>query len=362
MRPVQAQRIHIPVGAGYDVHIGAGLRKNCAPLVKACAGEGRVAIVTDTTVEALYLRDVRAALEEAGMAVESYAFAAGEGSKNLQVLSGMLEFLAARRFTRADSILALGGGVVGDMAGFAAGCYMRGIGFIQMPTTLLAAVDASVGGKTAVNLRAGKNLAGLFVQPMAVLCDTECMESLPEAALADGLAEAIKTAVLFDEELFSILEKGNARENMHTLIAACVAHKGRIVAADTFERGERKLLNLGHTAGHAVEKLSGFAISHGHAVSMGMALMAGYAQREGLCGRDAFLRILRALERNGLPLRAPYSAAQMAEAVWADKKRERENVTLILPERIGACMLRETDMHGLRDVFQSGMEALACLP
>ena len=200
-----------------------------------------------------------------GFRVCTFSFPAGEGSKNIGTLSAILEFLAEEGLTRSDCLAALGGGVVGDLAGFAAGCYLRGIRYLQLPTTLLAAVDSSVGGKTAVNLRGGKNMAGLFLQPAAVLCDTGCLATLPPPVLADGLAEAIKTGILSGEELFSLLE-GDAAGRLSEIIALSV--RFRAISSSRRVRGRpAPILNLGHTVGHAIEKCSGYRITHGRAVA-----------------------------------------------------------------------------------------------
>lgn len=200
------QRVEISAGNGYDVSIGSGLLGRCGEMIGASIDPCRAVLVTDSTVESLYAAVVEEELRRAGFATSVFSFAAGEGSKTIKTLSRMLEFMASEQLTRTDCVVALGGGVVGDLAGFCAGCFLRGIRYVQMPTTLLAAVDSSVGGKTAVNLAAGKNLAGLFWQPSAVICDTDCLRTLPSEVFADGMAEAIKTGILDSEELFSLLE------------------------------------------------------------------------------------------------------------------------------------------------------------
>ena len=261
----------IPVGVApaYEVSIGPGLLQKSGTRLKPLLGECRVAVITDSTVALLYLETVLQSLEQAGFATCSHVFPAGEGHKTLSTLSDLLEFLASQHLTRTDCVAALGGGVTGDMAGFAAAVYLRGIRCVQLPTTLLAAVDSSVGGKTAVDLTAGKNLAGAFSQPAAVLCDTDCLKSLPADVFADGAAEAIKTGVLCDETLFALFEDGTLTADPGEVIARCIAYKAGVVERDEKELGERKLLNLGHTVGHAIEKCSGFTIPHGHAVAGG---------------------------------------------------------------------------------------------
>ena len=252
--------------------------------------------------------------------------------------------------------MALGGGVCGDLAGFAAGCYLRGIRYIQVPTTLLAAVDSSVGGKTAVDLNAGKNLAGLFFQPSAVLCDTDCLQTLSDRVFADGVAEAIKTGVIGDETLFSLFETGKVRESLPEIVARCVAIKSSIVELDEFEHGPRRLLNLGHTVGHAVEKCSAYQITHGHAVAIGMAVMARAGAKLGICTPKCATRIEHALVKNGLPISAPFPASMLAEAALADKKRTEHEIILVFPRRVGECILQKVPMRQLKDILNAGME------
>ena len=266
--------IPVRVRPPYDVRIGSGLLGRCGDYLAALLGQRRIAVLADDTVASLYLDTVTAALEDAGFAVCSHIFPSGEGRKNLSTLTELLEFLASEHLTRTDCVAALGGGVTGDMAGFAAAVYLRGIRYVQLPTTLLAAVDSSVGGKTAVDLTAGKNLAGAFCQPAAVICDTDCLKTLPPDVFADGAAEAVKTGVLSDEALFALFEDGTLTADPGEVIARCVAYKAGVVERDEKEQGERKLLNLGHTVGHAIEKCSGYVIPHGHAVAAGLAVIA----------------------------------------------------------------------------------------
>ena len=251
---------------------------------------------------------------------------------------------------------ALGGGVTGDMAGFAAAVYLRGIRCVQLPTTLLAAVDSSVGGKTAVDLTAGKNLAGAFSQPAAVLCDTDCLKSLPAAVFADGAAEAIKTGVLCDETLFALFEDGTLTADPGEVIARCIAYKAGVVERDEKELGERKLLNLGHTVGHAIEKCSGFTIPHGHAVAAGLAIMARSAEALGWTEEPLAERIAACLERNGLPTGTDYTAEALAQAALSDKKRAGDTITVVVPRRIGECELKKLPVRELPGLIAAGLE------
>ncbi len=349
--------IPVRVREGYNVVIGRGLLEESGSLLRAALGDCRLALVTDSNVTELYLERVLTSLRAAGYVVNSFVFAAGEQNKNMQTLADVLEFFAAERLTRTDCVLALGGGVTGDMAGFAAGCYLRGIRYVQLPTTLLSAVDSSVGGKTAVDLAPGKNLAGLFHQPSLVLCDTNCLNTLSESEFANGAAEAIKTGILEGEELFSLLESGGAREQIDEIIARCVAFKARVVEQDETETGLRKTLNLGHTAAHAIELCSGYTIPHGHAVAIGLAIIARAAEALGWVTEPVETRILAALRANNLPTTTSFSPEALANAALSDKKRAGGQMTLVVPRGIGDCILMDIPVEQLERVFRAGMEA-----
>ena len=332
--------IPVRVRPPYDVRIGSGLLGRCGDYLAALLGQRRIAVLADDTVASLYLDTVTAALEDAGFAVCSHIFPSGEGRKNLSTLTELLEFLASEHLTRTDCVAALGGGVTGDMAGFAAAVYLRGIRYVQLPTTLLAAVDSSVGGKTAVDLTAGKNLAGAFCQPAAVICDTDCLKTLPPDVFADGAAEAVTLTA----------DPGE-------VIARCVAYKAGVVERDEKEQGERKLLNLGHTVGHAIEKCSGYVIPHGHAVAAGLAVIARAAEALGWTEESLAARITACLSKNGLPTGTDYSAEALAEAALSDKKRAGGDITLVVPRKIGHCELRKVPVADLLPIIRAGLEA-----
>jgi len=331
--------IHVPASRGYDVRIGAGLLESCGEHIAAVTGACTAAVISESAVAPLYADIVCNSLTAAGFRTVRYVFPAGEASKTLSTYGDVLNFLAESRLSRTDILVALGGGVVGDLAGFAAATYQRGIRFVQIPTTLLAAVDSSVGGKTAVDLPGGKNMAGAFAQPSLVLCDPAVLATLPPAAVRDGCAEIIKTGVLSGEALFAALEETPIPAQTEDVIARCVAFKRDVVAEDEFDTGKRRILNLGHTAGHAVELCSDYTISHGHAVAMGLALIVRAAGQKGLCpARDAG-RIVSLLERYGLPTACPYGAETLAAAAMADKKRQGSRLPLIVPHGIGDCRI-----------------------
>ena len=350
------QILTTPQGDTYPIRTGSGIIRTFAAQIADACGPCRVMIVTDTNVAPLYLDAVRESLRNTGFTVFTHIVPAGEESKSIAVFGELLEAFCEARMTRTDLALALGGGVIGDLTGFAAGCYLRGIRFVQMPTTLLAAVDASVGGKTAVNLAHGKNLAGLFHQPIGVYCDTDTLRTLPAHQIADGNAEAIKHGILDDPALFAIYESGNPAESYEEIIVRSVRFKSKIVMEDPNEKGVRKLLNLGHTPAHAIERLSNFGISHGYAVAMGIAMMSRAAAKRGLLKPGEAARILAALERAGLPTVCPYGADEMAEIAAIDKKASGTNITVILPEMIGKCRMQKIAISDLSTLFRDGLE------
>lgn len=342
--------VHVNTSRAYDVHIGPGLLPRTGELMRNVIRPCRAAIVTDTTVDALYGEPVERSLAAAGYEPLRYVFPAGEQNKHLGTLSGILEFLADSQLTRSDVVVALGGGVTGDMAGFAAAVYVRGIRFVQIPTTLLAAVDSSVGGKTAVDMKAGKNLVGAFHQPSLVITDTDVIRALPRHLLSDGAAEMIKHGVLADPEMFAWLCQPGWIDRIDEIIARNVSIKRDVVNADEFETGLRQTLNLGHTFGHAIEKCSDFTISHGQGVAIGMAIAAGAAGLPGLCKE-----IIAANRSCDLPSTASYSAPHLANAALSDKKRRGDSITLVLPERIGKCKLEKISVTELEDAFRRGI-------
>lgn len=331
--------IHVGAGKPYDVVIGRGILKNCGKLIAPVVSPCKAAIIADDIISGLYADCVMKSLEAEGFSVVKYEFKNGEGQKNLSTVSSMLEFLAAKELTRSDVVVALGGGVTGDMAGFAAAVYLRGIRFIQMPTTFLAMVDSSVGGKTGCNLLAGKNLAGAFYQPEIVICDPDVLQTLPLEEFSSGTAEAIKTGVLGSRPLFDLFKGGVKNENIEKIIEYCVSIKADIVARDEKESNLRQLLNFGHTIAHAVEKLSSYSITHGHAVAMGMSIITRAAAAKGVCSPECAQELLAVLKDNNLPDAAPFSGDDLFTAAAMDKKRKGNMLTLVLPVKVGECCL-----------------------
>ena len=344
--------IHVSASKEYDVLIGTGLLARAGEEIRKISSAKKVAIVSDDTVWCHYGETVERSLAESGFTVVRFIFPAGEESKTLATYGEILNFLAENRLTRSDLVVALGGGVTGDMAGFAAATYLRGMDYVQIPTTLLAAVDSSVGGKTGVDLPAGKNLAGCFHQPSLVLCDTDTFGTLPQEQFRCGMAEVIKYGVLGDEAFFESLTAPTL--SMTELIARCIGMKRDVVAEDEFDNGLRRLLNLGHTIGHAVEKCRNFTISHGDAVAVGMAVVTRAAVKRGICEENALPRLLAMLRSFGLPTETDCSAEELFSAALADKKMSAGTLHLIVPERIGCCRVEPIAAEELMNWLREG--------
>ena len=341
--------ITVSASKTYDIKIGSGLLSAIGEEAAALGKAHKVCIVSDTNVWPLYGPAVQNSLVRSGFSVFSYVFPAGEESKNGQIYLELLNLLAVNRLTRSDLIVALGGGVVGDLAGFAAATYLRGIRFIQIPTTLLAAVDSSVGGKTAIDLPAGKNLCGAFCQPSLVLCDTDTLNTLPDDIFRDGCAEVIKYGILYDPALFESLEKDGISFDRETVIARCVDLKRQVVMEDEFDTGARMKLNLGHTIGHGIEARSNFTLSHGKSVAIGMAIVS----RASHCPDRE--RIIACIQQFGLPTSVDYSVDDIYAYTLSDKKRSGSTVSLIIPQRIGRCDIVPTPVESLKTFIEEGM-------
>lgn len=347
--------IRINATTPYNVIIGKELLSSAGKYCQEALGAPcRVCLVSDDNVAPLYLHTVRASLERSGFTVIPFVFPHGETSKSIETFTELLEFSAQNHLTRSDCFVALGGGVVGDLTGFAASVYLRGIRFIQIPTTLLAAVDSSVGGKTGVNLGAGKNLVGAFHQPSLVLCDPLTLNTLPSKDFSDGCAEVIKYGIIGDRPFFDLLRLG-IRDQLDEVIATCVQHKAELVEADEFDRGARQLLNLGHTVGHAIERCSQFSISHGSAVAIGMVVVTRAAVSLGLCPASDLVTLIEVLQENHLPVQCPYSAKELEDAALSDKKRSGATITFVVPNGIGDSRLYPLPVDAIFDFLSKGL-------
>ncbi|MEW6426634.1 MAG: 3-dehydroquinate synthase [Thermodesulfobacteriota bacterium] len=336
----------ITVGLGersYRIFIGSGLLQEIGRRIKGVGAGKRYALVADDRVAELFSASILSSCYEAGVAVTPVTFPHGEEQKHLATVAGLASQLARAGFDRKDAVIALGGGVTGDIAGFLAAIYMRGIPFIQIPTTLLAQVDSSVGGKTGVDIPEGKNLVGVFYQPRAVFIDNEVLAPLPDGEFKNGLAEVIKYGVIADADLFAFLEKKRTailardRDALEEIVATSCAIKARVVEADEREGGLRRILNFGHTLGHAVEAASGYSLAHGMGVAMGMAAVARIAVMKGIMAPADADRLLRLLVDYGMPVTVPpaYDRRAIKRYLLTDKKTVAGRPFFVLPETIG---------------------------
>ncbi len=332
----------------YDVRLGRGMLGRAGQELKNSLPCQKWMIVTDENVGALYGDAVEASLKGAGLKAVRLTLPAGEATKSLAVLERTYHALCQAGISRGDGILALGGGVIGDLSGFAAATYLRGVPYVQVPTSLLAQVDSAVGGKVAVDLPEGKNLVGSFYQPQLVLIDPDTLLTLPDRYFADGMGEVIKYGCIRDARLFELLKENPGRQalapHMQDIIAACVAIKADIVSRDEHDTGERMLLNFGHTLGHAVEALQGYAgFSHGEAVAVGMHLICLLAEEKGLTEKGTAQALFDCLQAHRLPVSVHLAKPdRLLEMLGRDKKNIGRSLSVVLLNRIGESRLHQT--------------------
>lgn len=330
------KKIHVNASGSYDILIGHDILNEVGKTISKLFKSRNTAIVTDDIVDALYGDVLRKSLLKAGFNVKTFTFLNGEQSKNINTLTSFYDFLSESGITRTDFIIALGGGVVGDLAGFAAASFLRGIPFVQIPTTLLAQVDSSIGGKTAVNIKAGKNLVGAFHQPSLVICDINTLLTLKPETFNDGMGEVIKYAVAFSKPLFEILEKNDIKEVLDDVILDCINCKKEVVQADEKEAGERMKLNFGHTIGHAIEKHYNYkGITHGQAVAVGIYKITKQSEKLGITKPGSVDRIKKLLEKFKLPVTASITDEQILKNSLNDKKRHSDKMTIVVSPEIG---------------------------
>lgn len=340
----------------YNVFIEKGLIDKVGRIIIDTLGKRKICIITDDNVDRLYSDRVIKSLADAGLESVKFVFPNGENHKTVPVWYDMIKFMSENSISRTDVVLALGGGIPGDMGGFAAATYLRGIKFIQVPTTLLADVDSSVGGKTAANLPAGKNLVGAFHQPEAVICDPDTLNSLPSSVFSDGCAEVIKYGVIQDREFFDFLERNDIKENIEYVIKRCVELKRDCVNLDETETGIRAILNFGHTAAHGIEKNSDFTVSHGSAVAIGMVVESRGLYKTGRCKEDYSNKISDLLIKNGLSVKCDYSADELFESAHSDKKRTGSKIKLINLKSLGKAFVKKIDIDDLLPILKAGVE------
>jgi len=333
-------RVDVNLGErSYSIEIGKG---NLYKTDFRQFGTGRYAIITDSNVMGLYGLELEKFLkEEQGLDVDMIPFPAGEESKSWEMAGEIGRKLARGDHNRKSTVIALGGGVTGDLAGFTSSCFYRGIGFVQVPTTLLAMVDSSVGGKTAVDIPEGKNLMGHFYQPLGVIADTDTLRTLPTREIRNGLAEVIKYGMILDKELFRYLEEYHpdmGDDFFPHIVKQCCRIKARVVEQDEKESEKRKILNYGHTLGHSYEASSGYEMRHGEAVGLGMAGEGWIAWRMGLLGKDDLERQNRLIEASGLPTSYPGDPGELLEYMRRDKKNRGGEIYFVLPTSIGTVL------------------------
>ena len=333
-----AVKITVKASGTYDILLTKGSLCTIGQAVLERFKPCTIAILSDDKVFPLYGKTVTESLNQAGFKTVVHVIENGEKSKTLDNVTAFINRMTSGQVTRTDMVMALGGGVVGDMAGFAAAIYLRGIPYIQVPTTLLAAVDSSVGGKTAVDISAGKNLVGAFHQPSLVFLDTDTLGTLDQTVMRDGFAEVIKYGIILDRALFDTVAVPGTFD-IKKVIARCIEIKRDVVEKDEFDKGMRGLLNYGHTFGHAIEKLSRFTITHGSAVARGMVIAAKVAKIYGFADHTEI--ITKVVKDYGFETECPYSADQMFSVILKDKKRSGDEITLVLPKEIGHCTLEK---------------------
>jgi len=347
--------ITVTASRNYPVFVGSGLLDNADQLITEHIKCTNAVIISDSHVWPLYGPALRDKLQEKGLHVYHFVFPAGESSKTIATYTEILNFLAENHITRSDCLIALGGGVVGDITGFAAATFLRGIPYVQIPTTLLAMVDSSVGGKTAVDLPAGKNLVGAFYQPHLVICDICALNTLPISIFRDGCAEVIKYGILYDAGLFEHLSQNGLAFCREEVIARCIELKRDVVASDEFDTGLRQKLNLGHTFGHGIENLSNYTVSHGQAVAIGMAIISTAACQYGYCDNKTKTAVNHILQQFALPATTDFTAPQLYRAALSDKKRSGEKVNLIIPTTIGNCEILPVATNEIESFIQAGL-------
>lgn len=330
------KNLTVNISKKYDVVLGYSLLDSTINYIKEIVSGKKLAIITDDIVDNLYSDKIDKNLKKNNFEISKFVFRNGESSKNINTLSDILEFLAECNFKRNDIIIALGGGVVGDITGLAASLYMRGIKFIQIPTTLLAMVDASIGGKTAIDLKNGKNLAGAFWQPSLVICDCEIIRNLPDRLFAEGMAEVIKCGAIRKTEIIDYVLNNRVKEYLEEIIEACISLKRDVVEADEFEtKGIRQILNVGHTVAHAIEKTSNYTVSHGLAVGTGLVIEANIAKQIGILKDDTDIILKECVDKYNLYLKQDYDIESFVNAMKNDKKNNDKKIVFMLPEKIG---------------------------
>ena len=345
------RKVDVKTGRSYSIYIEHGIISETGKYVREITKAVRAVIISDTNVAPLYAACVQDSLNEYGFETSVFVFEAGEERKRLSTVEQMYAFLAEHNITRGDIIVALGGGVTGDMAGFAAATWLRGISFVQIPTTLLSQVDSSVGGKTAVDLSYGKNLVGAFWQPSLVLIDPDTLTTLPDRFMRDGFGEVIKYGCIRSKALFERLADEDSPD-LDDIIYECVSIKRDVVENDERDTGERAILNFGHTFGHALEKLYKYSgITHGEAVAAGALLLTEITERKGMTAPGTAEKLRSLLIKYGLPTETPYTLKDILPATSGDKKSSGHKLSFVFLRNIGDCFIYPVRISELEDFF-----------
>ncbi len=342
------KKIIVETKPSYEVIISKDILKNCGETIREITKANTAFIISDSNVFPLYGQTVVNSLTSNGFLVKNFCFPAGETSKSLQTVEKILETMVEDKISHSDIIIALGGGIVGDVAGFCSATYLRGIPFIQIPTTLLAAVDSSVGGKTGVNLTSGKNLVGAFNQPKLVLCDINTFDTLSEEIIKDGLCEVIKYGCILDENLFNNLLKDDFKESIEDIVARCVKIKADVVKNDELDKGIRQILNFGHTIAHSIESLSNYSIPHGRAVATGMYMI------EKSNNPNNAKKIKEILDIYNINTECEFTIKDLAYKATSDKKVRSGKLNLILLNSIGSARIEPIDLDKIEEFFKKG--------
>ena len=339
----------------YQILIERGCRNRVGEEAARIFPHGaKTVIVTDSNVGPIYAQGVASSLEAAGFQPAVFTFPAGEEHKRMDEILHMYAAFSEHGLTRSDFVVALGGGVTGDMAGFAAATYLRGIRFLQIPTSLLAQIDSSVGGKTGVDLPQGKNLVGAFHQPSLVLIDPDTLSTLPDLFFSDGMGEAIKYGCIRDRALFDRIADGNAKEEIEPIIFRCIDIKRQFVERDELDNGDRMRLNFGHTFGHALEKLHGYKdLTHGQAVGIGMIMMSRCGEAVGLTEPSTADQIAAVLSKYGLPISDGMDPKRVEEVTRFDKKSRGDKIHLVLLKKIGESFLHTVTRQELSPFMEA---------
>lgn len=337
------KKIRVQTSASYDIYIERGLIKNCGDIIANTVKTRKIAVISDNIVDKLYYDIIETSLKKSGFTVSKFVFPAGEASKSTETLNRIYDFLCENNITRSDCIIALGGGVVGDITGFAAATFLRGLDYIQIPTTLLAQIDSSVGGKTAIDLPCGKNLVGAFKQPKCVICDSDVLSTLSDEIMSDGMAEAIKYGMIRDPELFDLIASHkleNVNKIIDDIVYKSISIKRDVVENDEFDTGERMILNFGHTLGHAIESYYNYqTFTHGSAVAIGMCMIT-----EKGCEKNILDKLISCVNAYKLPHCCNAPVNELIKLCSNDKKRESDNINFILCQKIGQASIHKVSV------------------